>query len=547
VAPAGGDAAAPAATLGPRGAALIVALAAVVAFGGSLRNQFTYDEGLVIGEADGFLRSGSLGPLFSPRYFAASREGTYRPAVTFSYMIDRAFSPEPIVFKAQSLLWHVGCSLLVLLLAGRILPAEQRRFALFAALLFAVHPLGTETVDNASFREDALVTFFTVAALLLALSDRLVAALVCYAVALLSKESAVVLPALLLGARVLALGSATRALRAAILREAAALTAVTIIYLIIRFGPMNTPGAYASFAGGTRGATLLGMPAVFAHYLRLLVLPWPLCADYSGYFDFGPRSLISRLPSFLLLAAFVFLLVTALRSGRRAVAFGLGWFVVALLPVANIIAVPVPAAERFLYLPLVGLSVAVAAGAALLVARWPRARQPLLVAAIAIGVVFVLITNVRHLDWHDNDRLWAVTARENPRSCGAQSAVGGARLREGLATHARSTLMEGAEREELALRLCPPNAADPVRGAMILTRLGAARAVLGQLDPARQALEQAVALSPRYALGVVWMGYVQFLGGDKRGAELSLRHAVIDLGPPDASVAQVASQYMDKL
>jgi hypothetical protein len=40
---------------------------------------------------------------------------------------------------------------------------------------------------------------------------------------------------------------------------------------------------------------------------------------------------------------------------------------------------------------------------------------------------------------------------------------------------------------------------------------------------------------------------VQFQSGDRQGAEASLRHAVIDLGPPDAMVAQVASQYMDKI
>ncbi|HXI58401.1 MAG TPA: hypothetical protein VNO55_20180, partial [Polyangia bacterium] len=125
-------------TRATRWAALAVVAAAVIAFGGSLRNQFTYDEGLVIGEADGFLRSGSLATLVSPRYFAASREGTYRPVVTLSYMVDRAVSAEPLVFKLQSLLWHVACALLVLVLARRLLPAEQRRYAVVAGLLFAL-------------------------------------------------------------------------------------------------------------------------------------------------------------------------------------------------------------------------------------------------------------------------------------------------------------------------------------------------------------------------------------------------------------------------
>jgi hypothetical protein len=534
-----------------RRAALAVVVAAVIAFGGSLRNQFTYDEGLVIGEADGFLRSRSLATLVSPRYFAASREGTYRPVVTLSYMVDRAVSPEPLVFKLQSLLWHIACALLVLLLARRLLPAEHRRYAVLAGLLFALHPLGTETVDNASFREDALVTFFTVAALLLAWSHRLTAAVGCYILALLSKESAVVLPALLLIGNLSRSGDAAKGApasrrRALMVRESAVLGAVTLVYLAIRFGPMNTPGAYASFPGGTRAATLLEMPAVFAHYLRLLVVPWPLCADYTGYFDFGPQPWLARLPAFLILAAFVAVACIAYWRRQRLIAFASGWFALALLPVSNIIPVPVPAAERFLYLPLVGVSLALAAAVPLVIARWPRSRPALLVAGAGVAIAFVLVANLRHVDWHDNDRLWAATARVNPRSCGAQSAMGGARLREGITSRAPATLAQGVALEELALRLCPPDV-DPPRGAVMLTRLGAANAVLGQMNPARQALEHAIRLSPRDPLAVVWLGYVQFMAGDKRAAETSLRHAVIDLGPPSATVAQVASQYMDKL
>jgi hypothetical protein len=530
---------------------LAVVLAAVIAFGGSLRNQFTYDEGLVIGEADGFLRSGSLATLVSPRYFAASREGTYRPVVTLSYMVDRAVSPEPLVFKLQSLLWHIACALLVLQLARRLLPAEQRSYAVVAGLLFALHPLGTETVDNASFREDALVTFFTAAALLLAWSRRLPAAVGCYALALLSKESAVVMPALLLMGNLSRSGAAARGesgsqRRSRMVRESVVLGTVTLVYLAIRFGPMNTPGAYASFPGGTRAATLLEMPAVFAHYLRLLVVPWPLCADYTGYFDFGPQPWAARVPAFLLLAAFVTVTVTAYLRRQRLIAFALGWFALALLPVSNIIPVPVPAAERFLYLPLVGVSLALAAAVPLVVARWPRSRTALIFAGAGVAIAFIVVANLRHGDWHDNDRLWAATARVNPRSCGAQSAMGGARLREGINSRAPATLAEGVALEELALRLCPPDA-DPPRGAVMLTRLGAANAVLGQLNPARQALDHAIRLSPRDPLAVVWLGYVQFMAGDKRAAEASLRHAVIDLGPPNATVAQVASQYMDKL
>ena len=182
----------------PRGAATIVAMAALAAFAGSLRNGFTYDEGLVILGAQRFLQSGAFGVLFSKSYFAYSLEGTWRPVCTFTYMLDAAVSMSPAVFKVDSLLWHIVAAWLLMALGRRLLPPERRRWVLLAGLFFVVHPLTTETVDNASFREDSLVTVFTLATLVLALDGRRALALLCFALGLLSKESAVMAPALLM-------------------------------------------------------------------------------------------------------------------------------------------------------------------------------------------------------------------------------------------------------------------------------------------------------------------------------------------------------------
>jgi tetratricopeptide (TPR) repeat protein len=82
---------------------------------------------------------------------------------------------------------------------------------------------------------------------------------------------------------------------------------------------------------------------------------------------------------------------------------------------------------------------------------------------------------------------------------------------------------------------------------MAYTRLGAARAVLGELPAAHAALERAIALEPRYALAVIWLGYAHFRAGDLDGAARELKRAIFDLGPPDASVAEVARLYVGKL
>jgi tetratricopeptide (TPR) repeat protein len=319
------------------------------------------------------------------------------------------------------------------------------------------------------------------------------------------------------------------------------------VYMAIRFGPMKTPGAYASYPGGTLGGTLLGMPAVWAHYLRLLVWPWPLCADYTGYFAFGRVGLAHVVLPALVVMAYLAALVLALRRRQTVIALGLGWFALALGPVSNFMPVPIPAAERFLYQPLVGIALAAAALFGLAFEAAPPARRrALLLAGVAwLGAQAVLI-NLRHAIWTDDATLWAETVRVNPRACGAQSAVGGTLLGKGMVSGSRAQLRAAAARQELALRLCP-DASDQSRAAIIYTRLGAARALLGELPSAHAALERAMELSPRYALPVVWLGYVHHLEGHPDEAARLLKYAIIDLGPPSSGVAEVAQRYVDKI
>ena len=149
-----------------------MAAVAIVAFARALGNGFTYDEGLVIVGAQRFLQSGSFGTLLSKDYFGASLEGTWRPFCTFTYMLDAMVSFHPAVFKLDSLLGHIVAAWLLMALTRRLLPEGRRRWAIVAGLLFALHPITAETVDNASFREDSLVTAFTLATLILSLDRR---------------------------------------------------------------------------------------------------------------------------------------------------------------------------------------------------------------------------------------------------------------------------------------------------------------------------------------------------------------------------------------
>jgi len=311
--------------------------------------------------------------------------------------------------------------------------------------------------------------------------------------------------------------------------------------------------AYARYPGGSFEAALGGLPAIWTHDFRLLFFPWPLCADLTGYFDFGRQTLVPFIGALAVVLLYGGAVLYAGSRGHRLVAFGLGWFGIALLPVSNLVPIPIPAAERFLYLPLAGVAVAAAAGVGALAdgagaARWRRALG--VVAGVSVVVAWIALTNLRHADWRNDEALWRATARVNPRSCGAQSAIGGTLLSRGMAERApdraRELLRESVVRQQMALSLCGDEG-DVFRAAMMQTRLGAALALLGEPAGARAALERANELVPRYALAVVWLGYVAHLEGNNDRAAALLQRAVVELGPPDATVAAVAQLYIDKI
>src|SRR5581483_2812742 len=118
-----------------RSSTIWVALASLVAFGGSLFSAFHFDD---------------YGMLQDPAIASAggwARCWTWvqtRPLTWFSFWLNYQFSGrEPMPWHLVNIALHIVCSVLVYKILRRTIPAA----ALFAALLFAVHPIQAESVD----------------------------------------------------------------------------------------------------------------------------------------------------------------------------------------------------------------------------------------------------------------------------------------------------------------------------------------------------------------------------------------------------------------
>ena len=92
----------------------------------------------------------------------AVREGVpdgWRPLMVFSLMLDyRLFGGGATGYHLHSVLWHLGCVILVFVAVRRWF--GEGPLALATAVLFAIHPIHVEPVSAINYREDLLAAFF---------------------------------------------------------------------------------------------------------------------------------------------------------------------------------------------------------------------------------------------------------------------------------------------------------------------------------------------------------------------------------------------------
>ena len=319
----------------------------------------------------------NLALIFQNDYWWPSSVDTlYRPFTTLSFLFNYAVlgnAENAAGYHVLNVLLHMANVLLVFQLALAVL--RQRTPAFFAAGLWAVHPVLTETVANIAGRADLLAAMAVLGGLILyirAMSSvpwrGMVAGLAALAVfGMFSKESAVVLLGLML-LWDLTYGAGWRG---GGVRRAAAYGAVVCalaLMLAARFAVFaSAPVPEMPFVDNPlRGAGFLvaRWTAVKMVGMDLLLLLWPLpLSSERGFAQIVPAA-AGDAGAWLAFAAITGILVTVTLRYRRdkPMFWAAGMFGIALLPVSNLVVlIGATMAERFLYLPSVGFTIAAAA------------------------------------------------------------------------------------------------------------------------------------------------------------------------------------------
>jgi len=405
---------------------LVVAACALVPYVPALWNGFAMDDLYIIAWNPLVHSLRGVWGAFGGPYWPPDLGGQmYRPLPLATFAVDWTLAGgHPALFHAMNLLWHAGVAVIVTALALRSPSPEGRggqgvrTAALVTGVIFAVHPVHVEAVAN-----------------VVGLGELMAAVGVCFAVyaavvrqdvlwsgaalllGLLSKENAVVAPALIVWAWIVGPPLVLRPARRRILMFVASWVLIAGVYLAVRaivLHPYARLHATAPvFLGESAFAGRLTAVAALGDVVRLLVVPLTLRVDYAPAERTIVRSLFDGRFAIGLscLALWVALLVLAWRRQRRLEAFGLGWIAIAFLPVSNLLfSTGVLLAERTLYLPSVGL--ALAAGTAL--ARLPpeRLRVVLVVIVLAGGIR----SGVRTPVWHDDFSVTQSILEDSPNS-----------------------------------------------------------------------------------------------------------------------------------
>lgn len=377
----------------------------------------------------------------------------YRPLVTLSFHIDYAlFQHHPSGFHATNILSNAVTCVFAFLFVYALF--ANVALALSTALLFALHPIHTEAVAWISGRSEILAALWAFVALTLYVLSRrrsnwffLYASLTALLFALLSKESAICIPFLILLLETKPFASFLSAHPADETRLVSSrwirvmlYFGVLGLYLLMRFAAVGTlTSPHEPHQAGVIGHTALPL-AIFAGYVGKVLCPLTLNAEY----DAGlPDSWLDPEVVTGLVAVLLIIWVAWRFRHRPLIVLGLAVFLLGLGPVLNVIPIGEVSAERFLYFPSFGATLLMGCLVTRALPQGQRVRKSTSRggrqgSAAVVGIVLLAIliaaslrTVVRNRDWRNEQVLFAKTAEQEPDRARVHANIANTARRQG--------------------------------------------------------------------------------------------------------------------
>ncbi len=396
-------------------------LIAFLAFGRALDAPFFWDDKALILYNPYLGRFIGLVKFFSPEYWQQGLfPKDFRPIEMYSYSFDYLFwRRNPIGYHLTNILIHIfNCFSVYLFLS---LLFKKKGTPILASMLFALHPIHSEAVIWIQNRSDLLAASFSLVSIIAFVSyikntrrSGLLPAIssISFALAFLTKESAITVPILCASTLLLIKTAVKRRARLIFIQLVSIAAAFFLIkFLFLKQGraeealPYIFGGWFSSFFSVTK---------TMAIYLSMLVLPVNFSVDRCFSIPLPQLAISPLLYSSAIIAVIVFAIRAAVR--RSAVGFASLFIFISLLPICNIVFLAGrPISEQRLYFASIGFCLLLASIIKGLPMQ-PRPRRLLVILILVLSLSY-LLTSIKRTDcWRDEQVLWERTLEVSPSS-----------------------------------------------------------------------------------------------------------------------------------
>jgi tetratricopeptide (TPR) repeat protein len=447
--------------------------------------------------------------------FTTFHDSNWFPLTWLSHMFDvQLFGLDSGWHHLINVLLHALGTLLLFIVLRRMTGAQWP--SAFVALNFAIHPLHVESVAWIAERKDVLSTLFWMLTLL-AYSNyvrrptraRYLVTLIVFCLGLMAKPMLVTLPVVLMLSDLWPLRRGLRVV------EKIPFFVASLASSVVAFVAHQRGGAVATLEVIPLASRIEN--ALITYVVYILKTFWP--THLAIFYPYPLQSLV--VPAILSAVALAIITVLVVREYPQRPYLPVGWFwyVVTLLPVIGIIQTGSQArADRYTYVPMIGLTIALVWGAAELLKPWPRIQAAL---AVAAALALITLTWFQVATWRDDVSLYRHAIAAVPGNYIAYYNLASALEAQGQTDEAVIQLRE-------AVRVRPYYV--PARA-----ELGQLLATQGHTDEALQELHTALRLRPddpvaHYRLGSV----LGSLGRNSEAATEFAETARLEPNNPDA-------------
>jgi len=430
--------------------------------------------------------------------FRGSHYGTWHPLTSLSHMLDcQLFGLRPFWHHFNSLLLHIGSSLVLFWILRKMTGADWA--SAFVAAVFAVHPLNVESVAWVSERKSVLSGFFWMLTILAYinyvrrpnLKGYLLVVFV-FCLALMSKPMVVTLPFVLLLLdywplrRIVRSGGVTSEPAAGLsagrpayqkfsfgrlIAEKVPLLVLSAILSVVTFYSQQRAGLMAHGDVLALKIRLMNVPVSYIGYLNKMIYPVGL----SVFYPFSGQALGGWFLALVKLGI-ITAIVMYVNKKRGYPITGWLWYLGVMVPVIGFVQVGFqPMADRYAYLPLIGIFIIVVWGLAEVSERW---RQRAKVLSVLGGIVIVLLVGVSRAQvrvWRDSVSLYEHAVKITDGNYMMHGNYGGSLFKAG-------RLEEAEQQFRKALEINPDYAKCRYNLGLVLTEQGKYDEAIEQFD-----------------------------------------------------------------